>query len=138
MTLDIHFPLELAVPGFALSSGASSPSQRRWRDRLKAIARQELQEGHWLTAAPVAVTIFYFPDAEMDGDIDNIVKPILDAFTRVVYFDDRQVSRILVQRFEPGDALTFDRPTPRLLECAEMSGPRTYIRIDDEASLWVL
>ena len=137
MTLEVQFPLELVVAGFAVSSGASSQSRQRWQHRLRTVARTALEEGYWLTPRPVAVTIFYFPDAPMEGDIDNIVKPVLDAFSNVIYFDDRQVSRVLVQRFEPGDAFTFDRATPRLLECAEMSGPRIYIRVDD-ASLWMV
>ena len=138
MSTDIKFPLELVIKGVPLSLGASSGSRQRWQARLASVARQELQEGYWLTSARVAATIFYFPDAAMEGDIDNIVKPILDAFNKVVYFDDRQVGRLLVQNFEPGRTFTFEQPTPRLLECAAMHGPRTYIRCDDETSLGVL
>ncbi len=35
------------------------------------------------------------------GDIDNIVKPILDALCHHIYMDDRQVQRLVVQKFEP-------------------------------------
>ena len=35
----------------------------------------------------------------MTGDLDNRVKPILDALSGPVYIDDRQVDRLVVQRF---------------------------------------
>ncbi len=38
----------------------------------------------------------------MQGDVDNIVKPILDALSKHIYNDDGQVERIWVQKFEPG------------------------------------
>lgn len=38
----------------------------------------------------MSVTIFYFPDGKMDGDIDNIIKPILDAMSAHIYIDDSQ------------------------------------------------
>ena len=44
-------------------------------------------------------TLFYFPAVEMAGDIDNIVKPVLDALGKHIYVDDRQVHRVLVQNF---------------------------------------
>ena len=47
------------------------------------------------------MTIFFFPQAEMQADIDNCAKPILDAMGRFVYADDRQVDRMVVQKFEP-------------------------------------
>ena len=138
MVVGIRFPLELTIEGVPVSAGASSASKRRWQEKLIAAARDKLQAGYWLTAEPVAVTIFHFPDAPMRGDLDNIVKPILDAFSSTIYFDDRQVERLLVQKFEPGRAVVFDRPTPTLLECAAAAGERTYIRLDDDMSLGAL
>jgi crossover junction endodeoxyribonuclease RusA len=34
----------------------------------------------------------------MEGDLDNIVKPILDALSRHVYMDDRQIEPVLYIR----------------------------------------
>jgi crossover junction endodeoxyribonuclease RusA len=73
----------------------------------------------------------------MTGDIDNTIKPILDSLSGVIYFDDRQVERLMVQKFEPDRPATFERPTPSLLRCAASSGQRTYIRVDDDRS-WEL
>ena len=62
-----------------------------------------MPEGHFATEAPLAITLLYFPAAEMPGDVDNIVKFILDALKKHIYMSDRQIQRILVQNFEPGN-----------------------------------
>jgi hypothetical protein len=54
-----------------------------------------LPERHRLTGARMAITIFYFPAEPMEGDIDNIVKPILDSLIGHFYHDDHQVERVL-------------------------------------------
>jgi hypothetical protein len=71
----------------------------------------------------------------MEGDLDNILKPILDALCNLVYIDDHQVERLLVQKFEPGRLLSLFSPSPTLAEALEREGPMVYIRIDDDVSL---
>ena len=68
----------------------------------------------------------------MQGDIDNIVKPVLDALERHIYIDDRQVQRVLVQKFEPGSVFSFTRPSPILGNALEQSKPALYIRLSDD------
>jgi len=50
----------------------------------------------------------------MTGDVDNIVKPILDAMTKFIYVDDQQVERVVVQKFEPDNIFTFSNPSETL------------------------
>ena len=57
----------------------------------------------------------------MQGDVDNIVK-LVRALVRHIYLDDRQVERVVVQKFEPEQrvsALGGDRPM-------------LYVRISDD------
>jgi hypothetical protein len=89
-----------------------------------------LPEGHWATERPVHLTILYFLDTEMVGDLDNILKPILDALSGFVYVDDGQVESISIQRFESGRVFTFDQPSAKLAEAVAMSGYRVYIKIE--------
>ena len=76
------------------------------------------------------VTIFYFSDAPASVDIDNIVKPIFDSLSGFIYIDDKQVERLVVQKFEPGRLFTFASPSPRLAESIGAEGPRVYLEID--------
>lgn len=70
----------------------------------------------------------------MIGDIDNIIKPILDAFKPRIYVDDQQVERVVAQKFESGGAARIDNPTPKLAEALDKEPPIVYIRIDNEIS----
>lgn len=80
----------------------------------------------------MSVTIFYFPDGKMDGDIDNIIKPILDAMSAHIYIDDSQVERIVVQKFEPGNIFPFTSPSAKLEETLYRDRPILYIRVSDK------
>jgi Holliday junction resolvase RusA-like endonuclease len=131
MTVEIEFPFEFVVIGAARSQQASADSKEAWRAHIQESARLHLPEGNWATGETVFVTIYYFPDTEMDGDIDNIVKPILDAMSGPIYIDDNQVERIVVQKFEPrslGRIVVFSEPTTMLAAAIEAIGPRDYIR----------
>lgn len=89
-----------------------------------------MPEGHFATQAPVKMKIYYFSDLPAEFDIDNIVKPIFDSLNKFIYVDDKQVERLVVQKFEPGRIFTFASPSPKLTETIEAEGPRTYLEID--------
>jgi Holliday junction resolvase RusA-like endonuclease len=131
MSVDIVFPLEFIVMGIPVSlAAANSSSKEAWKVQIRNAARAALQEGFWATDEPVAVTIFYFPPSKMRGDVDNIVKLILDALSKLVYLDDAQVERVLVQKFEPNRTIVFSKLTPILAEAVEHERPVVYVRID--------
>jgi hypothetical protein len=127
-SVEICFPLEWIVEGVPISQQAQN--KEPWKQAVRAAVKDLLPQNHFLTEAPLHVTIFYFPDADMEGDLDNIVKPILDALIGIVYVDDSQIDRLLVQRFEPGRLQAFEAPTASLAEAAVREGPRVYIRLD--------
>ena len=80
----------------------------------------------------MAVTLFYFPDGPMQGDVDNIVKLVLDAMCKHIYVDDSQVERILVQKFEPENVFGFSSPSAKLKEALNRQAPVLYVRLSDE------
>lgn len=130
MSVEIEFPLEVVVQGVPLSLQASAQSRERWKERIRTVAQAELPEVHFAVEAPIKVTIYYFAAAPMQGDIDNIVKPILDSLGGFVYVDDVQVERVWVQKFEPGRLFTFKDPSPRLATALDTEGPRVYLHVD--------
>jgi Holliday junction resolvase RusA-like endonuclease len=70
----------------------------------------------------------------MEGDIDNVVKLIVDGLNGVAYLDDRVVERVIVQKFEPKVEWEFSAPSERLAVALEMEPPVVYIRVDDDLS----
>src|SRR5438105_439711 len=133
MTVEITFPFEFIVEGAAISLQAKrSQSIAQWKSQIVEASQPVLPEGHFATDAALAITLFYFPADEMQGDLDNIVKPILDALDRHIYMDDRQIQRILVQKFEPGNVFEFGSPSPTLQDALNRPKPVLYIRLSDE------
>lgn len=132
MSVEIGFPFEFVVEGTPVSAQRGRRrSVRQWRERIVEAARQILPEGHFASEAPISVILYYFPSVPMPGDIDNIVKPILDAMCRHIYLDDHQVERLVVQKFEPGRGFSFTSPTATLLEALNRPRPALYIKLSD-------
>ena len=50
---------------------------------------------------------FYFPD-KRKRDIDNYNKIILDSFSWVVYDDDKQIQKLILEKF-------YDKENPRII-----------------------
>ncbi|HEY3912265.1 MAG TPA: RusA family crossover junction endodeoxyribonuclease [Stellaceae bacterium] len=132
MSVEIEFPFEFVVEGTAVSAQtARAQSRRAWQARIIEASRSALPEGHFASEAPISITLYYFPAVPMPGDIDNIVKPILDAMTHHIYLDDHQVERLVVQKFEPERGHSFSLPTAILIDALNRPRPALYIRLSD-------
>lgn len=116
---------------------ANTKGKQLWKRKVGEIAGthvKTLRDFFFMDQRPLAVTIFYFPPTEMDGDVDNIVKLIVDGMVTIIYPDDRLLERIIVQKFEPGVESVFRSLTPTLEQAVETDPPVIYIRIDDDLS----
>ncbi len=131
--MELSFPIEFLVHGTAVSLQAKrAESKNEWKERVKEASAAVIPQPHFASQDPIGVTLYYLPDEPMEGDIDNIVKPILDALSRHIYIDDRQVERLLVQKFDPGIPFELSNPTATI--AAAVTGPRPvlYVRLSDK------
>jgi hypothetical protein len=129
----IEFPIEFIVEGTPVSFQHRRPEARNeWKARVKAASSIRLPAGCGASKARIAVILYYFPSEPMQGDVDNIVKLVLDALCEHIYVDDAQVDRIVVQRFEPGKVFGFRSPGAILEEAVERPGPVLYVRLSDD------
>jgi crossover junction endodeoxyribonuclease RusA len=134
--VELKFPIEFKIEATPLSLQAKNKNKERWKQQVREAARRAVGCSTWAASSPVFVTIYYFPDGRMQGDVDNIVKNILDGMNTCVYLDDQQVQRVIVQKFESEAAVfAFDNPTPALIDAADTEPPVVYIRIDSDSSL---
>lgn len=88
-------------------------------------------EFSWLDERPLALSIYYFTAAPMEGDVDNIVKPIMDALIGTAYQDDAVIERVVVQKFEPDFYWAFEEPSGMLSAALDTDAPVVYVRVDD-------
>ncbi len=131
MSLLPDLPFEFLVAGTAISLQGSASSIAAWKQAIRNAAKQALPDDFWQLTVPLAVTIYIFPAAEMQGDIDNRIKPILDAMARCVYMDDNLIERIVAQKFEP-PVFAFQNPTGVLASALEAETPMVYIRTTND------
>jgi crossover junction endodeoxyribonuclease RusA len=131
--METEFPLEFLVSGTPVSLQSSNrPAIDGWKALIRESSRRLLPEGHWTTERPISVTFFYFPVEQMEGDLDNIVKFMLDALSNYIYADDRQVERVVIQKFEPERLFSFAAPSEVLANALFGPKPVVYIRLSDD------
>jgi len=136
--ISLPFPIEFMIRDTPRSHQSSnSKGKDAWRQKVAEVARahvETLRDFVFIDDRPLAATIFYFPPIPMEGDVDNIVKLILDGMVAVIYPDDQVLERVAVQKFEPGVETVFRTMTSTLERAAETEPPVIYIRIDDDLS----
>ena len=136
--ISLPFPIEFVIRDTPRShQSKNNKAKELWKRRVGEIASahvKTLRDFFFLDDRSLAATIFYFPPTEMEGDVDNIVKLIVDGMDKIVYPNDRLIERVIVQKFEPGVEVVFRSVTPTLAQALETDPPAIYIRIDDDLS----
>lgn len=61
----------------------------------------------------------------MQGDVDNIVKLVVDTLSAHIYIDDKEVERVVVQKFEPGNVFNCSNPTTAVVNA--ITGPKPVL-----------
>jgi hypothetical protein len=131
--LEPDFPFEFIVLGTPVSfQRDNSLAKQEWKALVRDASATRLPEMHFATEKPLAVTLYYYPEERMVGDIDNIVKLTLDAMSRLVYQDDEQIERVVIQKFEKGRIFAFNDPSEILAECMLGPKPALYVRISND------
>lgn len=127
------FPLEFLVMGTPVSAqSASARSKQEWIERVRSSSAHLRPEGGWVSQDRISAILYYFPASTMRGDLDNIVKLVLDALKAHIYLDDRQVERLVVQKFEPGNVFAFSSPSGILAAAMAEEDSVLYVRLSDD------
>lgn len=133
---EMPFPLEVVVEGTPVSLQSKNGKNREsWKKVIRESARErrdQASEFCWLDQRALGVKIYYFPPEPMVGDVDNIVKPILDGMIGVAYPTDQVIEQVVVQKFEPDTPWEFTSPTDQLAVALDTPPPVVYIRVDDD------
>lgn len=132
--MEITFPIEFVVFGTPISLQGSAKSKRAWKAQVKEASYDALPEGHFWFEGEVSVTIFYFPETTMEGDIDNLAKMIIDTLSGHILKSDRQVARVVIQRFNPDAIFAFSDPSDKLVEALTSEEPTVFIRVSSDVT----
>ncbi|MBX3504065.1 MAG: RusA family crossover junction endodeoxyribonuclease [Parvibaculum sp.] len=126
-----QLPLEFNVIGTPVSfQSDNSRAKAAWKNMVLTAALSVVESGSWaFSDTRLAVTLFYFPQEDMPGDVDNIVKLVVDALIPNIYIDDEVVDRVVVQRFSPSQEVRFAEPSAMLVAAMALKEPVLYVRI---------
>ncbi|MCM2476941.1 RusA family crossover junction endodeoxyribonuclease [Rhizobium sp. CG5] len=131
--MEPEFPFEFIILGTPVSfQRENSRAKQEWKDLVRQASQSKLPEMHFVTDKALAVTLYYYPEERMTGDVDNIVKLTLDAMSSHLYQDDEQIERIVVQKFEKGRVFPFRDPSVTLAACMLGPKPALYIRVSND------
>lgn len=89
--MNVSFPVEFLVRGTPVSLQGSSAGKNAWKALVRAASIAACPAGTTPAQCPLRASIYYFSAAPMEGDVDNIVKPILDAMCGTIYVDDQNL-----------------------------------------------
>ena len=119
----MSLPFDFIADGVALSLRAEG--RNNWRDCVKNFAKQR-----WPAQPPVAeevmVTVTCFHD-HRHFDLDNILKPILDAMNKLIYVDDVQITDLHCRKRDLNADLEVRNPSPALREALARLSPFVHI-----------
>lgn len=128
--MEPDFPIEIVLSGNPKSLQAKRGIPE-WKERIADEIRTCLPEMPYLTVIPIAITVYWFSDAERVGDLDNILKPMLDACVGVAFVDDDQVESISAEFFPPSRLGDFRDPSEVLTRALDTDRPCVYFKIDE-------
>jgi len=126
------FPIEFTVASTPVSLQGSTLGKNAWKALVAAAATNACPAGFLPGLPPLSVTIYYFSDAPMEGDVDNIIKPILDAMCGIAFSDDKCVVSVRVRKIEPNQPVQVSSPSRVLLAALTGKKPIVYVKLSDD------
>jgi crossover junction endodeoxyribonuclease RusA len=108
---------EFIVEGPAVSLKAKKSNARRYQRWIRTV--RVAAQKHWpLGKVPtgshrviVHITNYY---TLSPPDVDNVIKPLLDAIETVAYINDQQVFRVISEKFDLTFVSRIENPSPVL------------------------
>lgn len=129
--MEPDLPLEILLRGYPVSHQTKRKNAlERWKTSVREQARASMQEGHFAMRRLLVVTVTFFPQSVLEPDLDNAAKPILDGLCQCVFLDDRQIERLVLQRFEPGRAIVIADDSATFNDAIAAIEPVIYIRLE--------
>ncbi len=110
---------------------------REWKEFVADHARGAVGPAHELATGPVALRLLYLYD-EVMLDVDNILKPIHDALSGVLFEDDAAVTDVEIRRRWRGAAFTLNSVSSVLAAGLELDREFVYVTLTDAPAQDVL
>jgi Holliday junction resolvase RusA-like endonuclease len=120
MTKDIRRQIySLWVEEQPKSAKRTANSRTKYMKIIKQVAKKEIEKP--LLSNRIDIEILFYTQVSLRADIDNVIKPVLEALKGIAYNDDRQVRSVKATAYPFGEAfgmngLTSPEDVSRLLD----------------------
>lgn len=104
MTLKRKPVFRIWVPGIPKSS-QSKGAKTKYVQVIQKATKEQVP--YPVRSGRIDIEIFFVALSTMRADVDNIIKPILDALVNIVFFDDKQVRSVRAVAIPPDDIMSF-------------------------------
>ena len=109
-----NFEFIVEGPAVSLRSKKTNAKRyQRWVRTVRAVAQEHWARNKAVTCQAIEVTITNYYTLS-PPDVDNIIKPILDALETVVYINDQQVHRVISEKLDLSRTDRIQNPGPLL------------------------
>ena len=82
------------------------------------------------------VLVHFFKEGGLD--VDNMIKPILDALTGIIFEDDRQVMQVLARKTELVTGLQIANALPDVVAALGRDADFVYVRVEGAPDLGIM
>lgn len=113
MTLKRKPVFRIWIPGIPKSS-QSKGSKIKYKQIIQETTKKQVP--YPIRSERIDIEIFFVALRTMRADVDNIIKPILDALNNIVYFDDNQVRSIRAVAIPADDIMSFHNTNSATLD----------------------
>jgi hypothetical protein len=113
MTLNRKPIFRIWVPGIPKSS-QSKGDKTKYIQAIQKATKDQVP--YPVKSGRIDIEIFFVALSTIRSDVDNIIKPILDALVDIVYFDDRQVRSVRAVAIPPDDIMSFHNADTKAMD----------------------
>jgi crossover junction endodeoxyribonuclease RusA len=120
---------EFVVQGFPRT--ADSKSRRSWQKDVTAAAASAWPPGVEPLQGELSARIIYFFTDSTNRDVDNIIKPILDALKGLVFVDDNIIFEVTARKTQKVAGLTIKDAPSCLVGALDVFSDFVFVRIEE-------
>ncbi len=124
-------PFEFVIPSRPVSQQARRRKRlQEWQQFVRTHAEKNWTPVHAMATGPVSITVIHLYD-EVALDVDNILKPIMDALVGLTFHDDSLVTDATSRRRRLKGTFRLEGVSPALAGGFALGGEFVYVRVAD-------
>jgi hypothetical protein len=120
----------LLAPAGERAAGKNAGARTRYVEEIREAAAEAVPSPS--KSRRIDLEVFFYAEVSLRADVDNVLKPILDALIGVVYEDDRQVRSVRVIALPKGEPFRSSRNAAAITRLMKTEPREFLINVYDD------